>query len=87
MPGKGKADIIKQIFADKDDLPAGKMKALEKFYWLLDEESAAHVKESWLPVQWDEIKYFFASKFKRIFEFYLWGSWLYWHLQATSTVF
>ena len=46
MPGKGKADIIKQIFADKDDLPAGKMKALEKFYWLLDEESAAHVKES-----------------------------------------
>ena len=45
MPGKGKADIIKQIFADKDDLPAGKMKALEKFYWLLDEKSAAHVKE------------------------------------------
>ena len=45
VPGKGKADIIKQVFADKDDLPAGKVKALEKVYWLLDEESAAHVKD------------------------------------------
>lgn len=43
VPGSGKADIIKSIFADKENLPAGKVKALEKVHWLLDVESAAHV--------------------------------------------
>lgn len=44
VPGAGKADIIKTIFADKVDLPAGNVKAVEKVYWLLDEQSAVHVK-------------------------------------------
>jgi 6-phosphogluconolactonase len=44
VPGSGKADIIKEIFTDKVDLPAGNVKALEKVHWLLDENSAAHVK-------------------------------------------
>lgn len=43
VPGSSKADIIKQIFADKIDLPAGRVKALEKVHWLLDIDSAAHV--------------------------------------------
>lgn len=43
VSGKGKADILKTIFADKEDLPAGRVKALEKVYWLLDEDSAVHV--------------------------------------------
>jgi 6-phosphogluconolactonase len=43
VPGSGKADIIKQIFADKVNLPAGSVKALEKVHWLLDEQSAVHV--------------------------------------------
>lgn len=40
VPGKGKADIIKKIFADQEDLPAGRVKAVEKVYWLLDQDSA-----------------------------------------------
>lgn len=43
VPGGGKADIIKTIFADKVDLPAGRVKALEKVHWLLDVDSAVHV--------------------------------------------
>ena len=43
VPGNGKADIIKKIFLDKDDLPARKVQAIEKVYWLLDEQAAAHV--------------------------------------------
>jgi 6-phosphogluconolactonase len=31
------------IFADKVNLPAGSVKALEKVHWLLDEQSAVHV--------------------------------------------
>lgn len=44
VSGAGKADMIKTIFSDKKDLPAGRVKALEKVYWLLDEQSAVHVK-------------------------------------------
>lgn len=40
VPGKAKAEIIKKIFADQEDLPAGRVKALEKVYWLLDQDSA-----------------------------------------------
>lgn len=43
VPGSGKAEIIKTLFADKEDLPARNVKALEKVYWLLDEQSAVHV--------------------------------------------
>lgn len=46
VPGSGKAEIIKKIFADKEDLPAGKVEALEKVHWLLDEQSAVHVAHS-----------------------------------------
>lgn len=41
VPGAGKADIIKTIFSDKEDLPAGNVKAREDVYWLLDVQSAA----------------------------------------------
>lgn len=44
VPGHGKAHIIKTIFTDKEDLPAGRVQALEKVYWLLDEESSVHLK-------------------------------------------
>lgn len=43
VPGRGKAEIIKNIFKDKLNLPAGRVTAVEKVHWLLDEESAAHV--------------------------------------------
>lgn len=43
VPGSGKADIIKQIFLDKADLPAANVKAVEKVHWLLDEQSAVYV--------------------------------------------
>lgn len=43
VPGSGKADIVRRIFLDKEDLPAGKVQAIEKVYWLLDEQSAVHV--------------------------------------------
>lgn len=43
VAGKGKAEIVKQIFADKQDLPAANVKALEEVYWLLDEDAAAHI--------------------------------------------
>lgn len=43
VAGSGKAEIVKAIFADKEDLPAARVKALEKVYWLLDEQSAVHV--------------------------------------------
>lgn len=41
VPGKGKADIIRKIFFENEDLPAGRVTALEKVYWLLDEMSAS----------------------------------------------
>lgn len=45
VPGSGKADIIKTIFSpNRKDLPAGRVKALEKVYWLLDEKSSVHIK-------------------------------------------
>lgn len=43
VSGGGKADIVKRIFVDKEDLPAGKVQAVEKVHWLLDEQSAVHV--------------------------------------------
>lgn len=43
IPGKGKADVVKRIFQDKEDLPAARVCAIEKVYWLLDKESAAHI--------------------------------------------
>ncbi|XP_014283597.1 6-phosphogluconolactonase [Halyomorpha halys] len=44
ISGKGKADIIKKIFVDKEDLPAGRVKPiLGKLYWLLDTAAAAHL--------------------------------------------
>lgn len=45
VPGSGKADIIKSIFLDKENLPAAKVTALEKVHWLLDEGSAIHVAD------------------------------------------
>lgn len=44
VAGSGKAEIVKKIFLDKEDLPAGRVKAVEKVHWLLDEDSAVHVK-------------------------------------------
>lgn len=41
--GKGKAGVIRQIFSENEDLPAGRVKALEKVYWLLDEQSASEL--------------------------------------------
>lgn len=43
VPGSGKSEIIKNIFVDKIDLPAGRVEALENVYWLLDEASAIHI--------------------------------------------
>lgn len=43
VPGSGKAEIIKKIFLEKEDLPAAKVKPIEKVYWLLDLQSAVHV--------------------------------------------
>lgn len=45
VPGSGKAEIIKKIFVDNEDLPAGRVKALEKVHWLLDEQSASHISQ------------------------------------------
>lgn len=43
VPGSGKADIITKIFLDNEDLPAGRVKALEKVHWLLDEPAATNL--------------------------------------------
>jgi 6-phosphogluconolactonase len=43
VSGKGKSDIIKSIFGDKVDLPAARVKALEKVHWLLDVDSASQL--------------------------------------------
>lgn len=43
VPGKGKADIIRKIFSENEDLPAGRVTALEKMHWLLDEQSASEL--------------------------------------------
>lgn len=43
VPGKGKAEIIRKLFTEKEDLPAGRVKALENVHWLLDEESASQL--------------------------------------------
>lgn len=43
VSGKGKADIIRKIFSENEDLPAGRVKALEKVHWLLDENSASEL--------------------------------------------
>lgn len=45
VSGAGKADIVKRIFVDKDNLPAGKVTAVEKVYWLLDQHSAGQVSQ------------------------------------------
>ncbi|CAO1399791.1 unnamed protein product [Diamesa serratosioi] len=45
VSGSGKADIIKSIFLDKENLPAAKVTALEKVHWLLDEASAIHIAD------------------------------------------
>lgn len=42
ISGASKAGIIKQVLAEKQDLPAGKVDS-EKVYWLLDEASALHI--------------------------------------------
>lgn len=41
--GQGKADIIHKIFSENEDLPAARVKALEKVHWLLDEKSASEL--------------------------------------------
>lgn len=43
VAGKGKADIIRKIFSEKEDFPAVRVKALEKVHWLLDEQSASEL--------------------------------------------
>lgn len=43
VPGKGKADIIRKIFSENEDLPAGRVTALDKVHWLLDEASASEL--------------------------------------------
>jgi 6-phosphogluconolactonase len=41
VPGIGKADIVHKIFSENENLPAGRVTALEKVHWLLDEQSAS----------------------------------------------
>lgn len=41
IPGVSKAEIIRKIFTENADLPARRVKALEKVHWLLDEHSAS----------------------------------------------
>lgn len=41
--GKGKADMIKKVLVDKEDLPAAKVQPHSgNLYWIVDEEAAAH---------------------------------------------
>lgn len=45
ISGKGKADILKKIFIDKEDLPASRVKpTFGKLHWLLDTAAAAHLQ-------------------------------------------
>lgn len=41
--GKGKAEIIRKIFSENEDLPAIRVKALEQVHWLLDEQSSSEM--------------------------------------------
>lgn len=43
VPGKGKADIVRKIFSENEDLPASRVTAIEKVHWLLDEQSASEL--------------------------------------------
>lgn len=45
VSGSGKADVIKSIFINKENIPAAKVTALEKVHWLLDEASATYVAD------------------------------------------
>ncbi|CAG9802172.1 unnamed protein product [Chironomus riparius] len=44
VPGKGKAEILKKIFEDKEDLPAARVRS-NNVYWLFDNDSAPSVTE------------------------------------------
>jgi 6-phosphogluconolactonase len=41
--GAGKSEIVRKIFRDKEDLPAGKVTALNKVHWFLDEGAASQL--------------------------------------------
>ncbi|XP_049881370.1 6-phosphogluconolactonase isoform X2 [Pectinophora gossypiella] len=44
MSGAGKADMVKRILKDKEDLPAGRVKPENgSLYWIVDEAAAAHL--------------------------------------------
>ncbi|CAB3237784.1 unnamed protein product [Arctia plantaginis] len=44
ISGSGKADMIKRILKDKEDLPAGRVKpGAGALYWILDEGAATHL--------------------------------------------
>lgn len=42
MAGQGKAEMVKRILNDKEDLPAGRVKPVNgDLYWIVDEAAAA----------------------------------------------
>lgn len=46
MAGQGKAEMVKRILKDKEDLPAGLVKPENgNLYWIIDEAAAALIKE------------------------------------------
>ncbi|XP_018335347.1 6-phosphogluconolactonase [Agrilus planipennis] len=43
IAGEGKADMVKRILVDKEDLPAGRVQPSSgELYWILDKEAARH---------------------------------------------
>lgn len=44
MAGVGKADMVKRVLVDKEDLPAGKVKPSNgELYWILDAAAGIHL--------------------------------------------
>lgn len=45
VSGKEKADTIKKILVDKDDLPAGRVNPKSgQVYWIMDKDAGLHVR-------------------------------------------
>lgn len=47
VSGKEKADMIKKILIDKEDLPAGRIQPITgQLYWIMDKDAGLYVKAS-----------------------------------------
>lgn len=46
MAGQGKAEMVKRILKDKEDLPAGRVEPENgNLFWIIDEAAASLMKE------------------------------------------